>query len=78
MGAAVPTVKTALEAIEALTVGNPCLLGDTVILADFYLIPIFVYLSMTPEFEVVTAETPKLKTWWDLVRELPKVKKICS
>lgn len=70
--------QTALKAIEALTVGTPYLLGGDKTIADFYLIPIFVYLSKTPESEVVTAETPKLKAWWDEVSKLPSVKKVCA
>ena len=75
---AVAPAKTALEAIESLAVGSPYLLGSDVGIADFYLIPIFIYLSKTPEFEAVTAQTPKLRTWWDGVSQRPDVKKVCS
>jgi len=75
---AVAPAKTALEAIESLTVGSPYLLGSDLTIADFYLIPIFIYLSQTPEFEAITAQTPKLKTWWDKVNQLPSVKKVCA
>jgi glutathione S-transferase len=70
--------KKAVDAIEAITVGNPYLLGSEVSLADFHLIPIFVYLSKTPEFEAITADAPKIKTWWGQVTELPSVKKVCQ
>ncbi|XHX78733.1 MAG: glutathione S-transferase family protein [Stenomitos frigidus ULC029] len=75
---AVAPAKTALEAIESLAVGSPYLLGSDVGIVDFYLIPIFVYLSKTPEFEAVTAQTPKLLTWWDSVSQRPDVKKVCG
>ena len=39
--AAVAPVKTALEAIESLTLGHPYLLGHELSIADFYLIPVF-------------------------------------
>lgn len=75
---AVTPAKTALEAIESLAVGSPYLLGSDVGITDFYLIPIFIYLSKTPEFEAVTAQTPKLRTWWDEVSQRPDVKKVCG
>ncbi len=75
---AVAPAKTAAEAIESLTVGNKYLLGSEVSIADFYLIPVFIYLSQTPEFEAITAQTPKLLTWWDEVSQLPIVKKVCA
>jgi glutathione S-transferase len=73
---AVAPAKTSVEAIEALMVGSPYLLGNEISIADFYLIPIFIYLSKTPEFELVTADTPKLRTWWNQVHQLPTVKKV--
>ena len=75
--AIVPTTK-ALEAIENLFVGSPFLVGSMISIADFYLIPIFIYLEQTPEFEAVTSHTPKLKKWWDEVKILSSVKKICA
>ncbi len=76
--AAIPSVKTAIEAIEALTIGSPYLLGSEVGIADFYLIPVFIYLSQTPAFDEVMAQAPKLQTWWEMARELPVVKKVCG
>lgn len=75
---AVAPAQTAVKAIESLTVGSPYLLGSEVSIADFYLIPIFTYLSQTPEFDSITAQTPKLRTWWDEVSKLPSVKKVCA
>ncbi|MBW4562939.1 MAG: glutathione S-transferase family protein [Mojavia pulchra JT2-VF2] len=75
---AVAPAQTALKAIETLAVGNPYLLGSQVSIADFYLIPIFIYLSQTPEFEAITAQTPKLRTWWDEVNQLESIKKVCA
>ncbi|PZO39022.1 MAG: glutathione S-transferase family protein [Pseudanabaena frigida] len=75
---AIAPVKKSVEAIETLIVGNPYLLGSEIGIADFYLIPIFIYLSLTPEFDVVTLQTPKLRTWWDRVKDLPTVKKVVS
>lgn len=72
-----PTQK-ALEAIEELSVSNPFLTGSMVSIAEFYLIPIFVYLEKTPQFDEVTSNTPKLKAWWEEVKILKSVEKICS
>ena len=72
-----PTQK-ALGAIEDLFVGSPFLLGSMISIADFYLIPIFIYLEQTPQFDKVTANTSKLKEWWNEVKILASVKEICS
>ncbi|MGF1536617.1 MAG: glutathione S-transferase family protein [Elainellaceae cyanobacterium] len=74
---AIAPVKKALEAIEPLCVGTPFLVGSLISLADFYLIPIFVYLSKTKEFDAVTAQTPKLRAWWQQVQNLESVKQVC-
>jgi glutathione S-transferase len=75
---AIAPVKIALEAIESLVVCTPYLLGSDITITDFYLIPIFVYLSKTAEFAVVTAQAPKLLTWWETASQLPNVKKVCK
>lgn len=75
---AVAPAQTALKAIESLAVASPYLLGSELSIADFYLIPIFIYLSQTPEFEAITAQTPKLRTWWDKVNQLENVKKVSA
>jgi glutathione S-transferase len=75
---AIAPAQTALNAIESIATCNPYLLGSEIGIADFYLIPIFVYLSKTPEFEAITAQTPKIKAWWDKVSNLPVVRKVCA
>ncbi|MBD1863722.1 MULTISPECIES: glutathione S-transferase family protein [Trichocoleus] len=76
--AAIAPAKTALEAIEALTVGSPYLLGSEISIADFFLVPIFIYFSQTPEFNTITAQSPKIQAWWQEVSQLPVVKKVCA
>jgi len=76
--AAVAPVKTALEAIESLTVGHPYLLGHELSIAHFYLIPVFTYLWQTPEYEATIAKTSSLRTWCNKVSQLPSVKKVCA
>jgi len=75
---AIAPAQKAIEAIESLATASPYLLGSQASIADFYLIPIFIYFSQTPEFEVITAQTPKLRTWWAQVSQLPSVKKVCA
>ena len=72
-----PTQK-ALKAIEDLVVGTPFLVGSMISLADFYLIPIFVYLEKTPQFNTLIINTPKLRIWWNEVKMLNSVKEICA
>ncbi|EDX85478.1 Glutathione S-transferase, N-terminal domain protein [Synechococcus sp. PCC 7335] len=76
-GAIAPS-KTALEAIETLVTGDPCLLSSELTIADFYLIPIFFYVSKTPQFDQIMTNTPKLKDWWEAVRSLDLVQEICG
>lgn len=76
--AAIEPVKTAMNAIAAIHTGTPFLVGDAITLADFYLIPIFVYLAQTPDYDVVTAEAPQLKAWWERVQDRDSVKAMCN
>ena len=79
VAAATPKAKTALEAIEAILSKrgfanascSPYLLGDAITLADFYLMPVMLYLSKTPEMAAVTRETPKLNAWWASISQRP-------
>ena len=75
---ALTPAQRAVEAIESLAVASSYLLGSEVSIADFYLIPIFIYLSQTLEFEAITVQTPKLRSWWDEVNQLESVKKVSA
>lgn len=70
--------QKAMEAIEAIVAGGPYLIGDALSIADFYLIPIFFYLSQTSAFAMVVAQSPKLISWWNSVKQLPTVEKVCG
>jgi glutathione S-transferase len=76
--AAIEPATTAMKAIESIAVCSPYLMGSELTLADFHLIPVFVYFAKTPEFETVTAQSPKLKEWWQKVSQLPLVQKVCG
>ncbi len=73
-----PKVKTALEAIEAIAPGPTYLVGDAITLADFYLLPVMLYLSKTPEIAAATAETPKLNAWWATLSQRPSFKEVIA
>lgn len=75
---AIEPAQKALQAIENLITGQPYILGSDITIADFYLIPIFVYISKTPQFETVTADAPKLKAWWSNAQTLEIVQDICG
>src|SRR4028118_273728 len=75
---AIAPAQTAIEAIESLAADSTYLLGSEASIADFYLIPILMYLFQTPEFEVITAQTPKLRRWRDELSQLPNVQKLCA
>ncbi|MBD2494547.1 glutathione S-transferase family protein [Nostoc sp. FACHB-280] len=75
---AIAPAQKAIQAIESITVGSPYLLGSQLTIADFFLIPVFIYLSQTPEYEAITAQTPKLQVWWNAVKQLPNVEKVCA
>ena len=76
--AAIAPTQKALQAIKQLFIGSPFLVGNSISIADFYLIPIFVYLAQTPQFEQVTADIPQLTTWWNKVKTLNSVQEVCS
>jgi glutathione S-transferase len=75
---AIALAQKATEAIEAIIRGGLYLIGGKLSIADFYLIPIFFYLSQTPEFTMIVAQSPKLILWWNAAKESPTVKKICG
>jgi glutathione S-transferase len=78
VNSAIEQTQTAIGAIESLAICNPYLLGNTIGIADFYLIPIFVYLAQTPEFSAIVAQSPKLQSWWGRVSQLSIVKNVCT
>jgi glutathione S-transferase len=70
--------QKATEAIEAIIAGGPYLIGDRLSIADFYLVPIFFYLSQTSAFTMILAQSPKLISWWNSAKQLPTVEKVCG
>jgi glutathione S-transferase len=74
---AIAPAQKATEAIEAIIAGGLYLIGGKFSIADFYLIPIFFYLSQTPEFTMIVAQSPKLISWWNNAKQLQFVEKVC-
>jgi glutathione S-transferase len=78
ISASIAPAQKAAEAIEAIITGGSYLIGSAATLADFYLIPVFFYLSQTSEFTMIIAQTPKLISWWNNAKQLPNVDKVCG
>ena len=49
--------------------------GDRLSRADLLLVPIYDYLSQTPEGEELLSGTPNLRRWWESLRTRPSVEK---
>ena len=75
---AITPAQNAFKAIADIASFHPYLLGDQLTLADFYLIPAFKYISLTPQYKQVTESVPQLREWYKEVRSLDIVKKVCS
>ena len=75
IAAAIPQAETCVKALEKLIDGNAYLAGDRLSLADLLLIPVYDYISQTPEGEKLLASAPNLRRWWDSVRTRESVTK---
>jgi glutathione S-transferase len=75
IAAAMPQAETCIKALEQLIDGNRYLAGDRLSLADLLLIPVYDYVSQTPEGQKLLAGAPNLKRWWDSARSRPSVEK---
>jgi glutathione S-transferase len=72
---ALPKAETCLKALEQQIDGDPYLAGDQLSLADLLLVPIYDYLSQTPEGQKLLEGTPNLRRWWDNIRTRPTVER---
>ena len=73
IAAGVEEAKTAVAALEALIGDNPYLAGDSFSRADIQLVPVYDYLSQTPEGQSLLESAPKLRAWWDRVKDRASV-----
>lgn len=65
--------KTAVAALEGLIGDSPYLAGESFSRADIQLIPVYDYLSQTPEGQSVLQAAPKLQAWWGRVKDRASV-----
>lgn len=73
--AAVPEARVCISALEALIGDKVYLAGETLSRADLFLIPVYDYLSQTPEGETLLAAAPNLQRWWNSISTRPSVEK---
>ena len=73
--AALPQAEECVSALERLIGGNKFAAGSALSLADLHLVPVYDYLSQTPEGETLLANAPGLRGWWDGVKDRESVTK---
>ncbi len=69
IAAAIPAAEKAYRVLEEFLGDRPFLVGMSLSLADLHLAPNYSYFLMTPEGENITQSTPKLRRWWDSMKE---------
>lgn len=72
---AIPEARTCIEALETLIGDKAYLAGSGLSRADLLLIPVYDYLSQTPEGEKLLDRAPNLRRWWDSISQRPSVAK---
>jgi len=71
---ALPKVTRALEVMEAeLADGRPFIVGDSVTMADFFLLPTLFALSLAPEGKKLLPRFPGIVAWDNRMDALPSV-----
>ena len=60
---------------SSLNAGQTYLVSDSLSLADLTLVPVYDYLSQTPEGEKLLDEAPNLRAWWTRIKDRPSVVK---
>jgi glutathione S-transferase len=63
IAAAMPQAQVVFAELARLLADKPFFVGDAVSLADLMLAPQLDFISMTPEWEPLTAERPALRSW---------------
>jgi len=72
---AVPEARACISALEDMLGDKVYLAGDTLSRADLFLVPVYDYLSQTPEGENLLATAPNLQRWWNSISTRPSVEK---
>ena len=73
IAAAMPKARTVFTELSVLLGRQPFLAGEAFTLADVLLAPQLDFLSATPEWAVLTADTPHLCAWLERVRARPSL-----
>ena len=71
--AGVAKARTCIAAIAGVMGDHPYLAGDAPSLADLHALPIFTYLRLTPEGQMLIAGSSRLSRWLALVSKRPSV-----
>ena len=72
--AGIPRAQLCLKEFDRIKGSHTFLSGNTVSLADLYLVPIIFYLKLTPEKELL-APHKRLEAWWQTMAERPSTAK---
>jgi glutathione S-transferase len=62
-----------LEALDGLAGEGPCLVGDSLSLADLHLAPMMAYFLAAPEARPLLAPCRKLARWWEAMATRPSL-----
>lgn len=73
IAAAVENLPATLEELERPLAAGPYLTGETMTLADLYLVPVLYYLSLTKEGQAILPRTPAIRAWQARMAERPSV-----
>jgi glutathione S-transferase len=73
--AALPQAEKCVNALNDLNGGNEFMAGSAFSLADIQLIPVYDYLSQTPEGESLLGNAAGLRGWWGGVKDRDSVNK---
>ncbi len=73
--AALPDAQRSVNALERIIGSNKFVAGDALTLGDLHLVPVYDYLSQTPEGEDMLADAPGLRGWWQGFKDRPSVVK---
>ena len=71
IAAALPSVAVQMRLIEEATSAHKFLIGDSVTLADSFLLPLLVFFSLAPEGKAFLAKAPSAQAWLDRMTARP-------
>ncbi len=68
---AMPEIEHQISVVDLTLSQSPYLSGDTLSLADLFVIPIFAYLEMTPEGDRLRKNFPAVERWREAMKARP-------